>query len=85
MKRCEPLRASFRAASASRVVRGQVIYGLNFADIREFVEAISRQFLADQKEFFLDLTGWADADVLLQSFGFKDGELAQDERMNPRS
>jgi hypothetical protein len=65
MKQCEPLRASFCAASARIVVRGQVIYGLNFADIREFVQAISRQFLADKKEFFLDLTGWADADVSL--------------------
>ena len=65
MKRCEPLRASFRAASARIVVSGQVIYGLNFADIREFVQAISRQFLADQKEFFLDLTGRASADVSL--------------------
>ncbi len=64
MKRCEPLRASFRAASARIVVRGQVIYGLNFADIREFVQTIGRQLLADEKEFFLDLTGWAGADVL---------------------
>jgi len=63
MKRCEPLRASFRAASAKIVVRGQVIYGLNFADIREFVQVIGLQFLADKKEFFLDLTGWAGADV----------------------
>jgi hypothetical protein len=65
MKQCEPLRASFRATSARIVVRGQIIYGLNFADIREFVQPISRQFLADKKEFFLDLTGWADADVSL--------------------
>jgi hypothetical protein len=65
MRRCEPLRASFRAASARGVVRGQVIYSLNLADIREFVEAIGRQFLADQKEFFLDLTGMAGADMSL--------------------
>lgn len=65
MKRCEPLRASYRAASARIVARGQFIYGLNLADIREFVEAISRQFLADKKEFFLDLTGRAGADVSL--------------------
>jgi hypothetical protein len=51
----------------------------------EFVQAISRQFLADKKEFFLDLTGWAGADVLLYPSGFKDGELAQDERMDHRS
>jgi hypothetical protein len=38
MKRCEPLRASYRAASARIVARGQFIYGLNLADIREFVE-----------------------------------------------
>jgi len=56
---------SFRAASARIVVRGRVIHGLNFADIREFVQAIGRQFLADQKEFFLDLTGRASADVSL--------------------
>jgi len=65
MKRCELLRASFRSASARIVVRRQVIYGLNFADIREFVQTISRQLLIDKKEFFLDLTGWAGADVLL--------------------
>jgi hypothetical protein len=59
------LRASNRAASARIVVRRQFIYGLNFADIREFVQAIGRQFLADKKEFFLDLTGQASADVSL--------------------
>jgi hypothetical protein len=47
------------------VARGQVIYALNFADICEFVQAISRQFLADKKEFFLDLTGRAGADMSL--------------------
>jgi hypothetical protein len=65
MKRREPLKASFRTASARIVIRGQVIYGLNFADIREFVQAIRRQFLAEKKEFFFDLTGWAGADVSL--------------------
>jgi hypothetical protein len=65
MKRCEPLRASFYDPSARIVVRGHVIYGLNFADIREFVQAIGRQLLADQKELFLGLTGQADADVSL--------------------
>jgi hypothetical protein len=59
------LRESLRAASAEIVVGGQLIYGLNFADIREFVQAIGRQFLANQKEFFFDLTGWAGADVSL--------------------
>jgi len=49
------------------------------------VQAIGRQFLADQKEFFFDLTGWAETDVSLYPFGFKDGELAQDERMDQRS
>ena len=65
MKRCEPLRASFRAAFARIVIRGQAIYGLNFADIREFVQAIGWQCLADKKEFFLDLIGLAGADVSL--------------------
>jgi hypothetical protein len=65
VKRCESRRGPFRATSARIVVRGQIIYGLNFADIRKFVEAIGRQFLADKKEFFLDLTGRAGADVSL--------------------
>ena len=43
--------------------RGQVIPGLNFADIREFLQAIGRQLLADQEEFFFNFTGLAGADV----------------------
>ena len=41
----------------------KVTPGLNFADIRKFVQAIGRQFLADQVEFFFNLTGPAGADV----------------------
>ena len=85
MKRCEPSRESFRAAPARIFAKGPVIPCLNFADIRELVQAIGRQLFADQKELFFDLTGRADADVSLYSFGFTDGEPAQDERMNPRS
>lgn len=65
MKRFEPLRESFRAAFARIVVRGRVIPSLNFADISEVVQAVSRQFLADQEEFFIDLAGWIGADVSL--------------------
>ena len=36
---------------------------LNFADIRECVQAVSWQLLTDQEKFFLDLTGRAGADV----------------------
>jgi hypothetical protein len=65
MKRCDPLREFFRAAPAGIIVRGKVIPGLNFADIRELVQEIGQQFLANQKENFLDLTGRAGADVSL--------------------
>ena len=41
----------------------QVIPGLNFADIREGIQAVNRQLLADQEEFFFNLTGLAGADV----------------------
>jgi len=43
----------------------QVIPGLNFADIREGIQAVNRQLLADQEEFFLDLAGGAGDDVSL--------------------
>jgi hypothetical protein len=49
------------------------------------VQAIGRQFLTDQEEFFFDLTGWADSDVSPYPFGFKGGDLAQDEGMDQRS
>jgi hypothetical protein len=39
----------------------------------------------DQEEFFFNLTGLAGADVQFQFFGFRDGEPAQNQRMNPRS
>lgn len=79
------MRESFRAASARIVVRGLVIPSLKYADIREVVQAIGRQFLADQKESLLDLIGWAGADVSLYFFNLGGGELAQDERTNPGS
>ncbi len=78
MKRCEPLRAFFRAASARIVVRGQVFHGLNFAEISEFVQAIGRQLLTDKKEFFFELTGWAGAEVSLYPSGFMDFDSHHD-------
>jgi hypothetical protein len=44
------LRASFRAACARIVVRGQVIPGLNFADMREFVQTISMRTMRCEDE-----------------------------------
>jgi hypothetical protein len=85
MKSCEPLRESFRAASARIVISGLVIPGLKYADIHEVVQAIGGQFLADQKESLFDLIGLAGAYVSLYFFNLGGGELAQDERMNPGS
>ncbi len=69
MRRCE-LSQEFFAPRPPGSFSGDVIPGLNFADIRELVQAIGRQLLADQKEFFLDLTGRADVNVSLYSFCF---------------